>query len=218
MADLARRVEVIRLSVAIQAHPSREQYARLLRHLLRGSSIVYDPEPDGERNPWRTARECWRATPANCTHRLVVQEDILPCRDFLRHARRALAAKPDRIVSFYVGETQPGMSARMLIQGAAGSSWCPGVASSFVPALALAIPQRFCASLAGFEDGTRPVADDDVYGRWTREHSLPWWATVPSLVNHDHSAPSLMSASTHRRQAVCWVGSCDPGIIDWSAE
>lgn len=215
------------LSVAIMAHPSRLEYAHALRrrlHARRASGetleIVLDPDPDGPRNPWRTARLAWQRTPADCTHRLVVQEDVIPCPNFLRHARRALRAKPDRITSFYLGTNATVTWRDLLVADARGAHWVQGFANSWIPALALAIPRGFVHSLADYDDGSRPVADDDVYGRWAREHRLPWFATIPSLVDHDDDAPSLMrdQYATGQRRAACPIGDTDPSLIDWTRE
>lgn len=215
---------VVRISVAIQTHPARPDLPKRLLRSLHGTKngsvlteVVTDPDPDGPRNPWRTARECWRRTPDSCTHRLVLQDDAIPCTQFLKHARLALKAKPDRIVSFYLGQLPTDTYREMLIASQRCAAWVRGSAASWVPAIALAIPQPFCASLAAFDDGTTPVADDAVYGRWTREHRLPWYATIPSLVNHDDDAPSLMRDpyAQGTRVAACWIGDADPSLIDW---
>jgi hypothetical protein len=202
------------------AHPSRADYARSLQRELGRGEIVYDPDPDGERNPWRTAREAWRLTPPGCSHRLVVQEDVVPCPRFLHHARRALAAKPDRITTFYVGTNATITWRAMLVAAERCAAWVEGSRAGWVPALALAIPARLVPSLATFEDGTRPVADDDVYGRWVRTYGLPWYATIPSLVDHDDDAPSLMRNvyASGRRVAACPIGTTDPSLIDWSRD
>lgn len=211
----------MRLSVAIMAHPSRSRYAEELRATLgRSVTVVYDPEPDSERNPWRCAREAWRRTPDACTHRLVLQEDVIPCPRLLTHVRRALTAKPDRVASFFLGTNATMTWRLMLVADARGAHWVQGFSAGWVPALALCIPQRLVQSLVDFQDGTRPVADDDVYGRWTREHGLPWYASIPSLVDHDDDAPSLMRDPYSRgsRVAACPIGETDPSGIDWTRD
>lgn len=209
----------IRLSVGIMAHPSRAEMASRLRDQLgEATDVTLDPEPDGPRNPWRCARAAWANTPPGCTHRLVMQEDTIPCRDFLHHARRALAAKPDRVASFYLGTNATQTWRRMLIAVESCEAWVEGFQASWCPALALAMPVELVPSLVAFDDGTRPVADDEVYGRWCRENRWPWYATIPSLVNHDDDAPSLMRDPYTRgsRVAACWVGSVDAHRIDWT--
>lgn len=183
-------------------------------------NLVTDPEPGDRRNPWRTARECWARTPRECTHRLVLQDDALPCDRFIKHARLALEAKPDRIVSFFLGIYPVQTYRQMLVDSQRCAAWVLGSSASWTPAVALCIPQYWCASLAAFHDGTRPIADDEVYGRWMRNEGLPWYATIPSLVNHDDDAPSLMRDPYARgiRRASCWIGSTDPGLIDWTID
>lgn len=221
----------VSLSVAIQTHPARPELAgRLLRELrdVRAENkrittlveVVSDPDPSGPRNPWRTARLCWERTPPDCTHRLVLQDDVIPCRRFLFHARLALAAKPDRITTFYLGQYPVTTYRDMLIASMRCAAWVRGSPASFVPALALAIPAPLVASLAEFHDGTEPIADDEVYGRWCRAEGYPWFATIPSLVNHDDDAPSLMRDPYARgsRTASCWIGNTDPHLIDWTRD
>lgn len=214
----------VKLACVVMAHPSRALYARrLCRRLGRGTRIVYDPDPEGPANPWRTARSAWAALEATSgiTHGLVVQEDIIPCRQFLSHAKRALEAKPARVASFFLGNNATVTWQRMLVaQSASDASWVEGFHASWVPALALALPVDLIPSLVEFDDGSQPIADDEVYGRWCRLHGLAWHATIPSLVDHDDDAPSLMRDPYARgaRRAACWVGECDPGLIDWSRD
>ena len=218
---------MIRLSVAIQHHPSRAELPKRLRRAMRNPGrvryqdgplieVIHDPDPSGPPNPWRAARECWRRTPDWCTHRLVIQDDALPCRRFLYHAQRAIAARPDRITAFYVGTNAVLTYRRMLVAAQDCTAWVEGDRTGWVPCIALAMPRALALSLAEFHDGTEPVADDDVVGRWCREHGLPWYATIPSLVDHDDDAPSLMKTQwAGRRVAACWVGQADPRLIDW---
>lgn len=214
----------MKLSVAIMAHPSRLAYAHRLRKRLSGRGtlidLVLDPDPEGPRNPWRTARLAWERTPPGCTHRMVVQEDVIPCPGFVRHARLAIKAKPDRITTFYLGTNAIITWRAMLVAAERCAAWVEGSRASWVPALALCIPVRLVDSLAAFDDGTRPVADDEVYGRWCREHGLPWYATIPSLVDHDDDAPSLMRDPYARgvRRAACPIGDTDPALIDWTRD
>lgn len=211
----------VTLSVVIMAHPSRASYAHALRRRLGPRvGVVFDPEPDGERNPWRCAREAWRRTPEDCTHRLVIQEDALPCPRFVHHARLALSAWPDRITAFYLGTNATLTWRAMLVACGRCAAWVEGSRASWVPGVAIAIPAHLVPSLYDYDDGTRPVADDDVYGRWCRSYGLPWFATIPSLVDHNDDAPSLMSNpySTGRRVAACPIGATDPGLIDWSRD
>lgn len=217
---------MVRLSIGVQHHPSRAYLPERLRKRLGTTrawlddALVVDPEPDAPRNPWRTAREAWRRTPDSCTHRLVLQDDVIPCKGFIRLARAAIEARPDRITSFYLGDMPAETHRNMLVAANRCAAWVLGQDSSWCPALALCIPAELVPSLVEFDDGTRPIADDDVYGRWTRLHRYRWWATIPSLVDHDDDAPSLMRDpnARGRRVASCWIGDADPKYIDWTLD
>lgn len=129
-------------------------------------------------------------------------------------------AKPDRVVTFYLGQLPTETYRDMLIASQRCAAWVRGSPSSFVPAIALAIPQAWCASLAEFHDGTEPIADDEVYGRWCREQGIPWFATIPSLVDHDDDAPSLMRdpLNVGARRAACMVQGDDARLIRWDVD
>lgn len=201
------------------AHPERADRAEALARRLN-VPISYDPEPDEERNPWRCARQAWKVASSKkgATHAMVIQEDIMCRDDFLKHARRALRAKPDRPTSFFLGWL-PSPTAQLALSHANRcAAWVPGAYAGWCPTIALAMPRWMGEQLAAFDDGTRPVADDDVAGRYLRELGVRWWATIPSLVDHDDDAPSLMSMGTRNRRAMCWLGESDPNLINWDAD
>jgi hypothetical protein len=201
------------------AHPSRSEYAEALAARLK-VPIVYDPEPDEERNPWRCARQAWKVASSKqgATHAMVIQEDVICRDDLLKHVRRALRAKPDRAVSFFLGWL-PSQTAQLALSHASRcAAWVPGAHAGWCPTIALAMPRWMGEQLAAFDDGTRPVADDDVAGRYLRELGTGWYATIPSLVDHDDDAPSLMSMGTRNRGAMCYLGHGDPTRINWNAD
>jgi hypothetical protein len=141
----------------------------------------------------------------------------VPCKRFLHHAQKALAARPERVVAFYVGTNAILTYRSMLVAAATCEAWVAGHPASWVPCIALAMPAPFALSLGDFHDGTEPIADDDVVGRWCRTNGVPWYATIPSLVDHDDDAPSLMRTewANGRRVAACWIGQADADMIDW---
>lgn len=210
----------VRLSTVVMAHPDRAEYAEALARRLKGSVIVYDPDPLGERNPWRCAREAWKigASKKGSTHVLVIQEDAIVRDDFLKHVRRALRVHPDRITTLFLGWLPAETARAALVACNRCAAWVLGSYAGWCPTIALVMPREAADELWRFDDGTRPVADDDVVGRFLRETNRRWWATVPSLANHDDDAPSLMSTTGRDRSAMCYVGDADPWLVDWSRD
>lgn len=201
---------LIRLSIAIQHHPARPELPARLREQLApfGAAhieTVVDPEPFGPASPWRTNRLAWELTPYACTHRLVIQDDAVPCKGFLQKARQAIAEHPDEPVSFFYGlNSYPldmqGYSAAL----AAGEGWFPLPRQGWVPCVALVLPRDMAWDVAGFSlphHQRDHVADDEVILEWCVARGLSAWATVPSLVDHDDLAVSTMGGhqNTDRR-------------------
>ena len=78
--------------------------AAALASPLSDAELVVDPDPFGTyRSPWRTYRAALERTPARATHRLVIQDDVTLSRDFDVVVRKAVAARPDRLLVFFVG-------------------------------------------------------------------------------------------------------------------
>lgn len=197
---------------------------------LVGGAVVLDPDPDGQRGPWRTYRHVLETTPPDATHRMVIQDDAEPCDGFVDAMTAAVEAQPDRLVAFFVGG-RPSEHARAVMNACSRDlawaqldymRWCPVVATCW--------PAAMIEPFLGFVDQqrwpNRFQADDEIVGRWLRTIRERPLATVPSLVQHRDLVPSLKNGRRAQggqdpgRVAACFVGDCDdcdPAAIDWSA-
>lgn len=210
-------------------HPSRPQLPPRLFAMLgptpraRHFRVVTDPQPITELHkvsPWRTFQRCLHEAPPGCTHYLILQDDVLPCRRFLWAAVEAIRHRPTEIISFFVNDLAHA-SSTMLVQNAQTClAWSPlHPTERFVPTLALALPRGLVDDLAVYHtDAVNPIADDEIVGRWRRERGLPVWLTVPNLVQHDEEAPSVLLGhrDSRPRWAACFIGSHSPALIDWT--
>jgi hypothetical protein len=188
----------VKLSVCVQHHPSR---AALLPipHLGR-HELVVDPEPEGVRSCFRTYLECLRRTPASATHRLIVQDDAIPCPGFRERARALLEERPDELVAFFVpGRT---LLRRLLADShKRGESWVRLPPSlNWTPTVALAWPAGLIPDFIDYGErvvaararrGMATMADDPYVGEWKKKRGHPVSATVPCLVEHPDLAQSL---------------------------
>lgn len=216
----------LKLSVTIQAHPDRAELAEELQARLgRGVTITYDPDPDGRPSPWRTYRECLDSTPASCTHRLIVQEDIDPCPHFLTAVRSACRARPHDVLIFYVGGNAPQHCSSMMRAAALGLQWAALQGGQFIPTVAVAWPvAHVCPVVCWVADQDQwPdsfVADDEIVNHACQALGIFPLASVPSLVEHRNELDSLMQTrhlDDPGRRAHCLIGEdCDARRIDWS--
>lgn len=215
------------ISYAIQAHPARTNMAETLAAEIPGCEIVYDPEPDSFRNPWRTYRRALELTPPGVTHRVIIQDDALLCRNFAKVMPRVVAAQPDRMIALFVAGLPHQSKMRLFWacerdQPFAVLSW-----DQWVPTVAVVWPVAAIVPALEFvdaQDWPRGfTADDEIVGRVARSLLVEVVATVPSLVQHPDDVDSLggpwraMHGRNEARVAACFIHEDDdPLDIDWT--
>jgi hypothetical protein len=199
---------------------------------------VWDPDPAGARNPWRTYRlalERGLDAPAGTTHRLIVQEDVLVCDHFLEAVEAAAAARPDRVLVFFVaGHPLPHVrefdrAVRL------GRPWAELQNGTWLPVVATAWPMPMVEPMLAwigdrFASRKFPpqfTADDELVGRYLRDVGARALASAPSLVEHPDTVTSVASGGLRQRAGLdagrcarLWIGDagCDPRGIDWSID
>lgn len=221
------------VSVAIQTHRDRAEMALALRRCLGGQAeLVFDPDPDGYPAAWRSYRAALELTPSWATHRLILQDDVLVCDHFLRGVQQAVAAQPEAVICLFVSGQlihRVGVLQRAL---ADGHPWVVLDQRTWLPAVATLWPRHHADELPAWYDRqdypTDFLADDEIIGRYLNALGESALATVPSLVEHPDTVPSLVDAQNRRhrdgrnleRRAVNWIGDldcgCDATQIDWS--
>ena len=196
----------------------RQEWADWLRFEVGQSApAVLAVDPGGEIGPegtWRAAREgwlCWHngmvdlyEEAQTASHIVVLQDDVLPCDDFVPRVKAALDEEPWAVVTFF--------SRNRKVQESAvrGKRWATIPASQFLMAQAVAIPLEWVQGFVDFADYCDPVLGDDArIKRWCREARRPIMATVPSLVEHAEVASCIKGRST-RRQARLFAGRSRP--------
>lgn len=213
------------ISFAVQHHPSRAPMGADLAATVGGADVVCDPDPDGFRSPWRCYRHCLETTPQDATHRVVLQDDVLPCPGFREAAEAAIRAQPDRLITFFVAGAPREYRDSVYRACNASRPFAELRNSRWTPAVALAWPKAMIAPLLEFVDAQNwPQvfrADDEIIGRFTRHAEVQVLATVPCLIEHPDEVASTvgMRAAAGRnldRVSCCFIGDCDPATINWA--
>lgn len=219
----------------MQHHPKRpELLGPIMAGLTPGPppNIVFDPDPKSPHpSPWRTYRRALEETPSWASHRLIVQDDALVCRDFGRVAVRAVAARPEAVVVFCVLGAPRSWATRVIAAAHSDSPWAElhfGAVRTWLPVVATSWPAAVIRPALDYVDGrswsTTFTADDEIAGRIVTDLKLRVMATAPSLVDHPDVVPSLMGRMTAQggrnknRVAACFIddSACDPLSIDWN--
>ncbi len=195
------------LSIAVQHHPSRAELLGPLLERMPGFELVSDPTPDAPNpNPLGTYLECLRRTPEQATHRCIIQDDAWPCRRFREKAEAALAERPESIVLFFVPGSAGGGMNRVMEAAKKGERWAPIGAGGWIPVIASCWPVSLIPSFLEYASQRRFQrlrADDELVKRFVGAKRLEVWATVPSLVNHPDTVPSLIGR-THGSGSIAW--------------
>ena len=181
------------------------------------------PDPGGDRTiAWRTYRACLE-TPCDTPWLLVLQDDTLVCPDFAESAISALeyASGP---VAFFVPTTSVRSKISFWASQKAGHSWCPLHFAEWVPVVALCWPTRLIPGFLEWADArgyheNKWKADDAIVGEWARKTRTQIYATVPCLVEHPDTVPSVSNERINTlrkpRVALSFASEGTAGI-DWS--
>lgn len=195
------------LSASIMAHPDRADLVSDLQDRLgRDVPVHWDPEGppkgDGER-VWRVARAAWQLYNPQADWHVLIQDDALPCPDFLEGLERALEYVPDdATVSPYLGTggAAPMKWGRMGYEAERrGASFV--VSGSLMWGVAICLPVRLIPDMIVRADTMYRVPDDMRVAGWTKRRGGSVWYTWPSLVDH-RRVPSITKHRAADRRAV----------------
>lgn len=201
------------ISTVVAAHPSREEMVTfLLQDLGQQVGVIWDEKED----IWDTHQRAWEAVDRNATHGLVLQDDAIPCIDFLDGAQRALDYYSDKVVSFYFGNASNHPKIMRAVQRAeeAEASWIFSTGTWWGPAIA--IPTDQIDQMLTFCKGRRESYDRRL-AIWCGVTERIVYYTWPSLVEH-FDAPSLVNPG--RRPGRKAMRFLEPPLSaeDWSPE
>ena len=194
------------------AHPQRRGFVEELLEQLGDVEVVWDRRGDR----WDTGRRALLAHSGEWG--LTIQDDAIPCQDFLAGAEKALTAAGERPVAFYTGQPRPWRS----VIGPAiararreGSAWLEMEGPWW--GVALAIPTSHIPDLIAWCDKRTEIENyDRRISRFYHHLGIQCWYSVPSLVEHRSvdESPSLIAGRTGNRRAY-WFHPGSALEIDW---
>lgn len=183
----------VSLSLSIMACPPRAKHATLLAERLEAQATLARSEGftvfapvvsvDTEmRGCGFGASRAWALAGA-ATHHLVVQDDVLTCRDFVQAVMRILVATPVAAHSFYLAKhykapddlPQP-------------SQW---LSTKCIGSLAVALPTPVAREVGELLLRSPKAMDDEFLGPFVRARYGHLRVSCPSLVQH-MEIPSLL--------------------------
>jgi len=202
------------LSAAIMAHPKRaDMVAELQGWLDRPVEPVWDQINDRH----DTGARAIAAFDPDCTHHLVIQDDVVPAADLIAGAERALQSCPDNVpVSLYVGRVRPFSHAVDHAVEIAGdhSSWIVMDGIYWGPAIIL--PTAVIPDVLGWFTRTTVQNYDARLSRWFESRKTPCWYSWPSLVDHRGDTSLAHPRAKPGRRTHSFLGAESSALdVDW---
>lgn len=191
-----------RFSAVIMTAPARADLLPELDKAL-GEKLTRVSD-DGGLGVWGNGRRALLSYDARKSHHLVLQDDVIPCRDLLAGIDEILRFVPeDNLVSLYLGAPRPPNAENRYMQLAREAdekraSWVILDHVTWGPALV--VPTKHIDAIVKFGDGVGPhtTSYDGRIGQWCAKNKISAWHTWPSLVAHRQDTPSLIGKKMGR--------------------
>lgn len=210
-------MEDIRISISIMHCSWNADRVIMLRDIVEklgdlsqlvGFSISDDTEKTGL---WWNCKRAWSNIPDKSTHHLVLQDDMMPCRNFIPALYEIIRVKPEQIVHIFAS------SKRVIEALDAGKHWYTTPDASWGGSIIL--PRKhfgWCEWADRHLQDFSPICDDTRLDHYAICNQEPIWSVAPSLIEHIGYDKSLIGNSPLTwRMSSKYIGDDDPMSIDW---
>lgn len=179
------------IDIRIMASPKRADYVKELVNKLGLSEdiVVWDDRPNGG-DAMYTARKAWLyPLPEGCTHRLVLQDDIDVCEDFIKHATAIADRHPTHVVSlicFNEPTNYPNKKNTPYYKIKDNMSGC----AIMLPVDIIKPCMEWCEES---NDEILKPHDDLMISKYCRDNNILMVTIIPSIVQHLGGYESLLN-------------------------
>lgn len=180
--------------------------------LSEEETVIYDDRPNGGGTLY-TCRKCWEAPiPDGVTHRLVLQDDVLLCDNFVDIMNMIVNTHPEFIFTLFCPrirfENALPDSPYIIINGC--NTWGQGIM----------MPISYVKPVFEFVDaelGSDFPFDDGVYSWWAQREKVYIASTIPSTIQHLCPTESTLGYNNKNKVTKVWTGP-DLSGVNWGAK
>lgn len=204
---------MVNFDIAITSLPNRmdsvigmiERLGKQYRDII---TIVLDENRLG---CWETSKGAWEKFNPNKTHHIVMQDDILFCKDFVETMNMISLLLPNNPVLPY--------SNNQIAQKAMdrGDSWF--ILRGICWGQALMMPNKLIPDFIDYVDERVGEGYESYDGRlnyWVTNRNIDTYCTVPSLVQHNLDYKSAMGHNACRTFSKYFIGEVRSGLsVNW---
>jgi hypothetical protein len=164
--------------------------------------------------------------PPDCSHLLVVQDDVQICSNFAPALERIVASRPENPISLFLARL-PEVAAKDATRAMkANQRYIRLRSRAFVPVVALLWPIEESQDFLEFVSDTggprlaSKRSDDAAVWQWMANRRKAVYVTCPSLVEHPDNVPSTIGRRARwgkdkGRVALFYIGEQDPLELEW---
>lgn len=202
------------LSIAIIGVPKRLEWIRQMQSILPTYTTLHmDTKHEG---CWKTTARGWAAFDPKCSHHLVIEDDLLLCKDFALTLPKIIEAHPDDMISLWGGKSLLShyTQAHKLNSSFFSRTYGTSGQANILPTSKIIDLLKFSA---------RYVKDDCVHDDvrlrlWQHERGLLTYNTVPELMSHiGWSSTVSRFQNFPMYQDADWIGEEKSSLsIDWT--
>jgi hypothetical protein len=162
----------------------------------------------------------------DCSHMVILQDDVLLAGNFAIGVRQIADAQPNDPVCLFLSRLPRDVSAQADRAYKQNRRYVRVNWRSFLPIVAVLWPRaklvefrEWAESNPGLPGQREPRSDDAMGGRWKMLTRQTVWATVPSIVQHPDQEPSTIGRTAQwgrDKGRVAHLFTDDAAAFDWS--
>lgn len=204
------------IEIRIVCVPERLPLARKMLKILNNPivRISCDVRYTGS---WNGTRLAWLSGLKNpeATHVITLEDDAIPCKDFIESVYTIAALKPDEVIAFYSlrSETHCVTWAEKN-----NSHWY--VTDGNASGVGVMMPREklvdFLRVVDAFIEPGVPYEDARLWG-WQQLRKYRTWTTVPNLLEHGQPGHSTLGFNNAKRTSAKFIGKEISGMsVNWT--
>lgn len=205
------------VTIGLVAVPERKDLALACASIINAPdriSIFYDIQRKGS---WFNTRRAWLSMTNESTHHIALEEDTLPCKDFLPTVELIASLLPDKLVVMYSGKIDAPLFNRARKKN---HNWfvryntCPSGVCVMMPR---AMVSDFLKWADRFVDPNIAIHEDEPLWGFLNYYNIEEWHMRPSIVEHIGQMRSALGYNNKGKTTPEYIGANVSGLsIDWA--
>ena len=202
----------VNIGIGIVSVLERYERAKKLRETIGVGSIVVDTNRNGS---WFGTKEAWKLCSKEYTHFLVIEEDVLVCKDFYETITNAVSAVPDQLISFFNLRSDKRLNEWAVKNDSHWATLSAGTTGQAV-LMPREMVYQFLLWESKYINPKIPYEDTRLWA-FMKKFSYKTFVTVPNVCEHGGALTSALGFNNKGKVSYDFIGENVSGKdIDWT--